>query len=428
MRRFAGLETVVALAVCATSVSTRTARADEAPAKAAMVHLLDAGWSTALPARAAADKAYEEVVQLAAGDPRGEYAYVLVLLQQRRYEDAGKQLDQLIDREDSDLRAWRARIWLSALTKNYQAAMAAAERVAPRLAGDAEPDDSVRRDFAAFLGRIYGYFGGPVADKVKAEERKRSEKAIVAKLPNELQAVFEEGRNGVVDQFMRLTHAKEDSREQAKAQAEENKQKTLEDLDQQRTRVDERKDQLKDQVARAEADLRGEIDDLAARDRPLEAQANQLQIQGARVEADLATLTNQFAALELDWRRERDPDRRAFLRAQMDRLTFSINRVQADLASLQRQANAIASQRANLSAQANAAKAKYGGELNKADREAGNLDKQLKRADAMERNVSKPVSGTTSKVTAIGAQAAARTTYEPFPLEQEKRRLLDLLK
>ena len=133
MRRFAGLETVVALAVCATSVSTRTARADEAPAKAAMVHLLDAGWSTALPARAAADKAYEEVVQLAAGDPRGEYAYVLVLLQQRRYEDAGKQLDQLIDREDSDLRAWRARIWLSALTKNYQAAMAAAERVAPRL-------------------------------------------------------------------------------------------------------------------------------------------------------------------------------------------------------------------------------------------------------------------------------------------------------
>ena len=71
---------------------------------------------------------------------------------------------------------------------------------------------------------------------------------------------------------------------------------------------------------------------------------------------------------------------------------------------------------------------KFGGEIDRANREFNTLTKQEKKADNIERIAKQPVTGTTSRVTSLNAQATALTTYQPFPLEQEKQRVLDLLK
>src|SRR5262245_1041313 len=70
------------------------AGADETAARAAIARLLDVGWATTPQARIAADLQYQEVAAAAAGDPRALAAGWLVLLQQRRYDEGLKRLDE----------------------------------------------------------------------------------------------------------------------------------------------------------------------------------------------------------------------------------------------------------------------------------------------------------------------------------------------
>ena len=88
------------LLLCATA-----ARADDAAAIAAIEKLLDVGWATTPQARTAADLQYRVVSLAAAGDPRGLAAAWLVLMQQRRYDEALKRLDEYLAKAPGDLQA-----------------------------------------------------------------------------------------------------------------------------------------------------------------------------------------------------------------------------------------------------------------------------------------------------------------------------------
>src|SRR5437868_668225 len=68
-------------------------------ASAAIAKLLDVGWSITPQARADADLQYEEVRRLAGGDPRALEASWLVLMQQRRFEEALKRLDEHLSKK-----------------------------------------------------------------------------------------------------------------------------------------------------------------------------------------------------------------------------------------------------------------------------------------------------------------------------------------
>jgi hypothetical protein len=85
----------------------------------------------------------------------------------------------------------------------------------------------------------------------------------------------------------------------------------------------------------------------------------------------------------------------------------------------------VTGQRAALQAQAAQARAEVGGQIDRGTKELGGIGKKEKQLDGLENRASRPVSGTTSRTAALGAQAGALTTYEPFPLEVEKQRVLD---
>src|SRR6187431_2648355 len=62
--------------------------AEEAETRAAIVKLIEVGWAVTPQARIAADAQYQEVLKIAGRDPRALWASWLVLMQQRRFEDA----------------------------------------------------------------------------------------------------------------------------------------------------------------------------------------------------------------------------------------------------------------------------------------------------------------------------------------------------
>jgi hypothetical protein len=56
------------------------------------------------------------------------------------------------------------------------------------------------------------------------------------------------------------------------------------------------------------------------------------------------------------------------------------------------------------------------------------LETKEKRADNERGKLAKPATGNSGKVISLNKQAVALSTYETFPLEAEKQRLLDQLK
>src|SRR5262249_8361609 len=100
----------------------------------AITKLLDVGWAVTSQARTAADLQYDEVARMAAGDPRGLEAAWLVLMQQRRYEDALKRIDEYLALRPDNLDALRAKTWIQTVLKNYPAAILSADKLSKLLA------------------------------------------------------------------------------------------------------------------------------------------------------------------------------------------------------------------------------------------------------------------------------------------------------
>lgn len=389
--------------------------------------LLEIGWQTTVKARPEADQQYAASVR-AGGGSTGDYAYFLVLLHQKRYTEAVKHSEQMVKTFDKDAYAWRGHMWAATLTKNYQAALASSHKFAEILAADyADPErGTFVRENVEFLGRMYGYYGGPAGEQVKQEERKALEKQVLEVLPADLRPSFEEARDAVTAQFLGLANQKADEKEKAIAEGEAEKQKTLEDLEKQHEKIDGKREELKDDVERASADLKQEIDQLQKQDLPLQTQLARLQAQYNTVQANLSTVAAEIAILQQQLNQTKDPNARSILQQQILAIDLRAVSIRNNLGNLQGQINGVLAQRQAIANQAAAAQQRYNGQIAQANKVANDLNKAEKKAENVEKvTKGKTITGNGPKVSAIGAQANAIGTYQPFPLEQEKLRLLD---
>src|SRR5262245_53904852 len=95
--------------LCLLLLSLNTARADEAQTRAAIAKLLQVGWAVTPQARIAADQQYADVLNISGRDPRALHASWLVLMQQRRFEDARQRIEEHLAKAPDDLQALRAK-------------------------------------------------------------------------------------------------------------------------------------------------------------------------------------------------------------------------------------------------------------------------------------------------------------------------------
>jgi hypothetical protein len=123
-----------------------------------------------------------------------------------------------------------------------------------------------------------------------------------------------------------------------------------------------------------------------------------------------------------------DPNRRLQWEIEIDRLSLAASRLQSDLFSVRRLAEGVQTQRANLLARQRRAQAAAADQAQRIDKETSNLAKRDRVNDAIEKRANKPASGTTSKTRALAAQATALSTYDQFPLEVARQKLLESLR
>jgi hypothetical protein len=399
------------------------ASADEAELRSGIVRLFEVGWQDALAARTQADRAYREI---APGDLRADYAYALVLMRQRRYDDAVKRLDALLKIHPSHLAARENKIRLLMLQKNYSAALPEINRLSQLLAAadqEALPPEK-RREKLRFLGRLFGFMEGP-AEGVAAATVERTQREVESRLADEELAVFDEARDGVLVRFEEMIGQSQREREETLAEKEKQREEARQDLETQRAQQKARRDELLEQGEKLRKEIKDHEAEFAKEDRPLQDRLAGLQRQAEIPRREMALLLADAASLRAAALRAQDPADRDRLLFRAQQLEVIAARYDADLGVLERQAAGIQAERARLQDRFQREIAAVAGSLKGIEQELGAQQRNERRFAMDEKRLEKPLTSGTRAVRALEAEATAFTTYEPLPLEEERQRLLD---
>lgn len=400
--------------------------------RADVERLFQLAWSTASEDRSEVAPYYEQLSAKSGGDARLRHARLLTAIKLRQYADAAKMADVLTAVDKPALDHLRARVWLSVLLKNYGQASVAMEKLLAALPPLADPPADDEGDFeelSRFLGRVQGFLDGPVADAVPEAQRNALRKKITEGLSGERKVAFLEGRQAVLDQFLALTDAKETRREKTKEAGERERDERLQSLNDSREQAAERAKELDSRKSKLRSELNDELAQLQKQDAPLARRFAQLDAQGTALRRDLALIDSDRLRYDSLLAREKDPNLRASYIRELARLDALFARLDVDFAAVTRQAASVAAQRADLDRRAAQARLSAGQQVDAADREQADLNRKARRADAEEKRLKTKTPGEKDVgVLAKAAQAAAFTTYEPYPLDEQRQVLLDSFK
>jgi hypothetical protein len=397
----------------------------------AIAKLLDVGWGVTSHARTAADLQYEEVARVAAGDPRGLEAAWLVLMQQRRYDDALKRIDEYLALVPDDVEALRAKTWLQTILKNYPTAILSADKLSKLLAAHPPTTDAERAahdEAIGFLGRLFGYFGGPISDAINQEERRVLEKKLIERLDPSKRPIFEDARNAVLAKFIEMSDESATARDRATASVKAEKEKTLAELQTDKDKTDARIKELEERKNKLNNEFKTEIDDINKQEQPIIQQQTILASRANVLSNDLIGFQAQIAGLEQLAAQEKNAVRQQQLVQQANALGLTITRIEANLLTANRLLANAQRQRAGLQAKRVQAQANTASQVDRVERELADLEKRDRRNEVLEKKASRPTAVATSKLRALSAQATALSTYDAFPLEAAKARLLESLK
>ena len=404
--------------------------AQDENAAAHVARLLNVGWGTTTSFRTAADSQAEALFSAAGRNPSALYATALVQIKQRRYAEAAKLVDEVLARDEANLPAWRAKVWLLTVLKNYEGAMVAADQLSKLLPKDVAKtgEEDEARAYIAFLGRIYGFLGGPAQANLSIDTRKEAEKAVTGRMSETRQVIFEEARDGVLQKFVELTDAKITVKDKAKEQADAEREKTLAEINEQRDVNKEKVKELEAKIEKAKKEHEKEIEAIRKADAPLQSKITALNSQATSINTQLVNIDLQIVAVQNQYNATRDQNLRNLLAIELNRLGVLEGATQADLLNISRQINGVQQQRSELAVRQQRADGELGAKVGRVDDELNAIAKKEKRADIAEKRASKTGPATPISALSLSAQASALITYDQFPLEQEKSRLLATLK
>jgi hypothetical protein len=404
--------------------------AQEEDAAAHVARLLDVGWGTTTSFRTAADSQSEALFTAAGRHPTALFAAALVQIKQRRYSEAAKLIDEVLSRDEANLPAWRAKVWLLTVLKNYEAALVASDQLSKLVPKDdtktGEEDES--RAYIAFLGRIYGFLGGPAQSNLNLDARKEAEKAVTGRMSESRQVVFEEARDGVLQKFVELTDAKLTVQDKAKEQADADREKMLAEINEQRDVNKEKIKEFELKIEKAKKEHEKETEAVRKADAPLQSKLASLQTQANSLNTQLVSIELQIVAVQTQYAQAREPNIRQLLLADLNRLGILEGATQAELLSINRQGAGVQQQRSLLAVRQQRADGELNSKIGQVDDELNAIAKKEKRADIAEKRAAKTGPMTPISALSLSAQASALITYDQFPLEQEKSRLLSTLK
>lgn len=414
------------LVVTLVGVSAWPTMLPAAELQSGVAKLFELGQKNTPPAVAAARAQYERLQAAAPQDPRLDYAYGLVLLNQHRYADALALIDNYAQVNGDDPRLVQLRLWGMTQARRYADVLEQALALAKRFPPKPAPGDN-HLETARFLGKLFGYLESTRPSGLDPELKTLRTNELLALLGDAYLPAFDEGRHQVAQQFAKLDQQRQaiqQSRELANDQQRDEVFDALKQNEAQATldgqKADASREQLRD-AQRALGVVRIELSNLMQTRTRLGAQIFAVQAQLTEVQT---TMQNTIVDPSV-----RDPNRQGqivtttrnsirledALRAQSLALTLAVlNRqaVEMDKRILMLRSEAAGAIKQGQQGSQTLDESRTA--VLRAERRAENLHKQARR---LERRRS-----ATSAV--LTAEMKRLATYLPFPYEDEAKRVL----
>jgi chromosome segregation ATPase len=356
------------------------------------------------------------------------YAFALVQMRNQEYDEAKKLLDLVLAVDTNDLAALRARVWVLMIRQQYAAALVDLETLAkqvvtPGAGAESEPDSARLVEFA---GRVMGFIDGPAASALQAHVRADYRRRLTSPLSAARGKSFEEGYQAVQRKFAEVDLDRRQTKADAKADEQRRQERALEDLENERAELTKEKSKLQEQAEAVAADFKQELTTLDGQLRPLVARQNRLEAQGAAIVREMAGLDVEIARLlELSDLVE-DSFESLRLRAEARRLDVALGRYNVDLRAIETELAGVAAQRITVARQRQLAVAQQRARSDRIERRAADMRKSERRIASQEDRAQQP-GGATAAVVSLSTRAKAFTTYDDFPFEEERARLLQSL-
>jgi chromosome segregation ATPase len=322
----------------------------------------------------------------------------------------------------------RTKIWLAVLLEHYGQAMTDMEALADLLSREVKSGGAAQHQLAVArtMGLLFGYLAGPVGDNVSATSRAEREQRVQERLTPELKEAFRNGQRDALAAFQELQREYEQKEVEARQESERRRVAEMERITAERKRMAEQHEQLKADISRARDELQSDLDALAAAESPLLQQQASGEQRRLRAVSELADLLDELDFLADRLARERDPVIRARLRRELRRLELIADDVQLEVLDAERQIAVAQNEIAGLRRQRAQLQAAMNARIERAERDFRNLEQREKRLTAEERDLQKPILDS-RPLLPLERKMESLATYAPFPLEEEKSRLLNSL-
>lgn len=423
-----------ALSVAACCLPPLPAPADEpAPAvqlRQSLAELLEVGWGKSLGASALARQKYESARHLAPGDQRPAYALLLVEIKHRAYDRAAETARGITDADPRHLGAWQARVWLSMLTRKYPQALAEIEAFSPLLADAVAPgsDEQPYHEAARFLGCMFAYLAGPAEGAIPPARLDDARHRLLQRLAASRTESFEVAYRQLQTQYQDLRLALDETRFDAQAQQQAQQELDRQRLAAERDAVASEKAAVDQQAQQARAAAEAQLAALDEQLAPLDARLAAVNVRATQLQARVLQLTADVNYLLARAAETDDPLERTALLASADRIGISLRLAEGELRLVQTEAAQLAAQRAALLDRRRRVIADYEAQGRRLGVDAARLRRTEDRIVRQQQDNLRPVNPNTPRVRSTSSTVTALTTYYPFPLEQEKLRLLASLR
>jgi hypothetical protein len=364
-------------------------------------------------------------------DARAKYAFALVLVQQHRFDEGRRVLDEALKEQPDMLPAWQTKIWAALAAHTYAVALddmrAAAVVLEQRDAKASGDSRTQREDLARLLGRGIGFLAATEKTKIPAEKLQAAREAILAKLGSDRDA-FRSGEQSIVAEITSIDEklaAARDAQESTVSQQEQEQKLKQRSVGKAVAEVDyrilksetETKTQLKSQdweidqaqlkLAKAQFRLNGI--DMALMAQQQELQASIQALETAKQAQAAGKIVNQ---------------------SDVYRVNNSLPLLNNNIRQLGMQHVALCETVAELQAQLAVVVGQRDGLVGKSDQDAAELEAQARKLKHDEKKIeyarkqAQPASGNSGRKHALTQQRQAFSSFEQFPFEQQKQLVL----
>lgn len=380
---------------------------------------------------AAARDVYEQIDRGGRRGPLSDYAFALVLMEQQQWKEAAGLLETLAKSAPKALPPRRALIWVQLARKDYQTALVGLEALAAALPASKEAALTTdQREAAQFVGAGIAFLKGPAASARIDKLVKAASDRINERLNPQLRPDLEAGSAATNEQFQKLQTATASAKDEAAAQQADAIAAEKEQLNEAQTAVEDARSELEARADQRKQKTEADLDQVNAQLSELREDHSRVIAAGAPFQAQINAAQAEIAGLT---QTVQQPDGSTTIEyidpARVHYLEHAIGGLQARLAPLQAELNAINFRVEGLRNQYGALLRQHNVDLNRMFGEGQQLAKSKSRLDRMEKNNARAkVTGRSTRTRVLSAKAATFSTYEPFPMASEKQRVLDLLK